>query len=84
VSPPFNRNDAPDSAVVQLSGRSPRYLARYVRRIRTAERARGILTGPDWGILMPRPTFQSDGFHLMDGAYAAAGSYWFDFLCLSP
>ena len=71
-SPPFNRNDAPTAP--WCSSETVPALPRTLRAaIRTASGARHPHR-PDWGILMPRPTFQSDGFHLMDGAYAAAGS----------
>jgi hypothetical protein len=81
ISPPFERRDAPDSVTVQLSKLSPGSLRSFVRRVRQLELEQGLITGPDWGLLMRRPRFQADGFHLTDGAYAAAAPYWLDVLC---
>jgi hypothetical protein len=81
ISPPFERRDAPDSTTVRMTKLSPGSLRSFVRRIRQLELEQGLITGPDWGVLMRKPRFQPDGFHLTDGSYAAAAPYWLDVLC---
>jgi hypothetical protein len=84
ISPPFNRQDDPAGGVVRLTMQSPEALERYVQEVRQAEINLGILSGPDWGTVLPKPTFQADGFHFLDGFSAAAGTFWLDRLCPSP
>jgi len=55
-----------------------------VRAVRRIELRLGILKGPDWGVVLPHPTFQPDGFHFQDGFYAAAGTFWLDKICPAP
>ena len=81
ISPPFDRHDAPDAMTVRTTKLSPGALRSFVRRVRQLELEQGLINGPDWGVLMRRPRFQPDGFHLTDGAYAAAAPYWLDVLC---
>jgi hypothetical protein len=83
IAPPFPRSDAKDSAIPTLSGQPPSRLRAYVKRVQRHELALGILTGPDWFVVMPAPPFQTDGFHLTDGGYAAAATWWLDVLCPS-
>ncbi|MBM4244272.1 MAG: hypothetical protein FJ148_10710 [Deltaproteobacteria bacterium] len=84
ISPPFYRNDDPNTLVVRMAGHSPEALARYVRKVRRLELARGVITGPDRGVLFANPPFQSDGFHLTDGGSAIAAAHWLDKLCPRP
>jgi hypothetical protein len=80
IAPPFNRRDAVDGPFVRVSGLPASYPAWYVRRVRAEELRRGLVTGPDWGVLMPNPPM-FDGLHLTDSGYAAAGAFWIDNLC---
>ncbi len=84
ISPPFFRSDTADSVVVRTTRELPEKLAAYVKRVRELELSRGLVTGPDWGILFANPPFQSDGFHLTDGGSAVAAAYWLDKLCPRP
>jgi len=84
ISPPFHRKDNPEALVVRFAGQPTEYLEHYVKRVRRLELARGVLTGPDWGVLFANPPFQSDGFHLTDGGSAVAGAHWLDKLCPRP
>lgn len=80
ISPPFNRRDAKDGPFITVSHLPYWYPASYVRRVRAEELRRGLITGPDWGVLMPNPPLY-DGLHLTDGGYGAAAAYWVNNLC---
>ncbi len=80
ISPPFYRGEDKDSPFAAVSNLPYWYPAAYVRRTRTEELRRGMINGPDWGVLMPKPPLY-DGLHLTPSGYAAAGAYWIDNLC---
>jgi len=84
ISPPFNRADTSLSGPVSSGATTARQLEAYVSAVRRIELRLGVLNGPDWGVVLPHPTFQPDGFHFQDGFYAAAGTFWLDKLCPAP
>ncbi len=84
ISPPFFREDIADTLVTRFAKKSSAELAAYVKQVRELELARGLITGPDWGVVFPHPPFQSDGFHITDGGSAVAAGYWLDKLCPRP